>query len=153
MASSPRQLKGNLQLAVAGEPLADVSAFVSSMVLNTARESITVPGVLSTGQSSTVAGQTNQTLTVTFHSGMAAADMWAQMYEIVTDDDALADWSATWDDGAVGPDNPQFSGSVANDNAAVLLSLDLGAAVGSLRQQTITLPLQGPADVATTPGP
>lgn len=149
---SPRQLKGNLKMAVAGEPVVDISAYVSSMVLNTARESITVPAVLSTGQSSTVAGQTNQTLTITFHSGIEAADMWAQMYEIVTDDDALADWEATWDDGAVGPDNPQYSGTEADGNAAVLLSLDLGAAVGALRQQTITLPLQGPATVTTTPG-
>jgi hypothetical protein len=153
MTSSPRQLKGNLKMAVAGDPVTDVSDFVSSMVLNTARESITTPGVLSTGQSGTVAGQRNQTLTVTFHSGYAAADMWALMYETITSDDAVADWEATWEDGAVSADNQQFSGTAATGNGAVLLSLDMGAAVGSLRQQTITLPLQGPASVTATPGP
>ena len=39
----PRQLTGNLQLSLAGTALEDVSAYVSSMVLNTTRASITVP--------------------------------------------------------------------------------------------------------------
>jgi hypothetical protein len=145
----PRQLKGNLKMAISGQAVADVSAYVSSMVLNTARASITVPAVLSTAQSSTLAGETSQSLTIRFHSDITAAAFWARLYSIVTSADATADWEANWEEGATSPDNPKFSGTAATDNAAVLLSLDLGADVGALRQQTVTLPLQGPATVAT----
>jgi hypothetical protein len=144
----PRQLKGNLKMSVAGVAVADVSAYVSSMVLNTARASISVPAVLSTAQSSTVAGETSQSLTIRFHSGLLASQFWARLYAIITSADATADWEATWEEGVVSADNPKFSGTAATGNAAVLLSLDLGADVGALRQQTITLPLQGPATVS-----
>ena len=77
--------------------------------------------------------------------------MWANLYDIIESDSAVADWSATFDPGAVGPDNPRFHGSNATDNGAVLLNLDTGADVGALRQQTVTLPLQGPASKDVTP--
>lgn len=148
--AGPRQLKGNLKMAAAGVAVADVSAYVSSMVLNTGRASIGVPGTLLTAQSSTVAGETSQSLTVRFHSGIDVAGFWARLYAIITSPDATADWSANWEEGVTTVDNPRFFGSAATGNAAVLLSLDLGADIGALRQQTITLPLQGPASSAVS---
>ena len=144
----PRQLKGNIKMAVAGSAVADVAAYVSSMVLNTARASITVPAVLSTAQSSVVAGERSQSMTIRFHSDVTAAAFWARLYSIIITDDSVADWEANWETGATTADNPKFSGTKATNNGLVLLSLDLGADVGALRQQTITLPLQGPATVA-----
>jgi hypothetical protein len=144
----PRQLKGNFKLAVAGSAVVDVASYVSSMLLSTTRTSITVPAVLSTAQSSTVAGERSQSMTIRFHSDITAAAFWARLYSVIITDDSVADWEANWETGATSPDNPKFSGTKVLNNGLVLLSLDLGADVGALRQQTITLPLQGPATVA-----
>jgi hypothetical protein len=146
--AGPRQLKGNIKLALAGTGLVDQSGFVTSMVVGTARASITVPAPLSTAQSSTVAGERSQSLTIRFHSGVEATSLWARLYSIITSDDALMDWEGSFEPGAITADNVKFFGNAAAGNAAVLLSLDTGADVGALRQQTITLPLQGPASTA-----
>lgn len=131
----PRQLTGNLQAAAAGSPLEDVSAFVSSMVINKQRESISVPGTLANARATTAAGAESESLTIRFHSGVAAADFWASLYDIISTDTAEMDFAATFDPGPVDGDNPRFTGT------ATLMSLDTGADVGALRQQTLTLPV------------
>ena len=145
-----RQLIGSFKIALAGQVLADVSGSVSSMVLNTTHANVAVPAVLLTAQSSTEAGEKSQSLTIRLHSGIEAAGLWARLFAIIQSVDSLADWEAVFDPGAVSPDNPRYSGTAVAGNALVLLNLDLGADVGALRQQTITMPLQGPATVATS---
>lgn len=138
------QLKGGLALNLSGEtPLIDVKNWVSQFLLNTARASVSTPATLGL-DADTSAGERSDTLTIQFHSGVKAAEMWALLYEAITAPEATIDFKGTFDPGAVGVDNPQFAGT------ATLLSLDSGGTVGQLRQQTLTLPIKAGTLVKTT---
>ena len=127
------QLKFNLKAAVGGGVLDDINMYVSMFKITTQRESITIPATGATGRKSTAAGVKTEQVQMTFHSPVKAADFWALCYEVISTDSAEMDFSGTVDEGVVSPDNPSWAGT------AVLLSLDTGTDVGSLRQQTITL--------------
>lgn len=131
------QLKGEFQLAPAGEALVDYSNFISSMVIERNRNSVTEPATLGTGREVQLAGTLSETLSITFHSEMAATSLWAVLYDVIDIDDALVDWSGQFEPGAVSADNPKFSGT------ATLLNLNTGADVGTLRQTTVTFPITG----------
>ena len=140
------QLKFNLKVAPAGEALADVSSSVSLYKLVTSRESVTIPPNGATARRSSAAGTEATDLQITFRSNMTAAGLWAVLFEVIKTDDAEIDFEGTQDAGVVSADNPLFSGT------AVLLQLDTGADVGSLRGQTITLPVTDAGiTVATAP--
>lgn len=129
------QLKGNLTLTPLGvTPALDVSDYVSTLIIHTSRELITVPATLGL-DSYQEAGATNDSLEIKFHSGVEAAGMWAMLYEAIRTPSSQVEFVGTFDEGATGPDNLEWSGT------AVLPSLDTGAGVGSLREQTITLPI------------
>lgn len=129
------QLKGNLMLCEEGGTLTDYSDAVSSMVISRSRNSVTEPATLSSGRESEKAGTLTETLTINFFSDMAAASVWAVLYDVLDTDSSEIDFQGTFDDGALSADNPSFTG------VATLMSLDTGADVGTLRQQSITLPI------------
>lgn len=147
MANLDVQLKGNLKASVGGEPLADMSAFVSMLKIVTQRESITKPGTLATGRKSTAAGMISEQLQITFHSSIKAAEFWALAYEVINTDTAEMDFAGTLTDDIISADNPQWSGT------AVLLSLDSGTDVGALREQTITLEVTAAGTTVLTSPP
>lgn len=129
-----QQLKGNLKLGVVTADI-DVSASVTSMTIKKSRESITVPATLATGKATQVAGAGSETLDIVFHSSMAAASLWAMLYDAMDTDTAELKFEGTLDEGLVGADNPKFSGTI------VILGVDTGGAVGALRQQTQSYPI------------
>ena len=124
------QLKGNLTLGAT-----DVAAYVSSMVIRRTRNSVTRPATLGNIRETEAAGALKETLTITFHSSVAAASIWAELYDAIDTDDAELTFTGTLEEGAAGADNPEFSGTV------VILGVDTGADVTSLRQQTQTYPI------------
>ena len=131
------QLKGNLLADPAPGPAAtDVSDFVSEFRIQTQRAGITRPATLGTGTADTVAGSRTDNLIITFHSSQDAEDFWALLYEVISSASSEVVFSGTMNQGAVSADNREWSGT------ATLLSLDTGAPVGSLRQQTVTLPIK-----------
>jgi len=134
VATPVQQLKGNIKFGLVTANL-DFSNFVTSLVIHRTRESITVPATFGTGRSSQVAGALAETLEINFFSSTDAASMWATMYDILDTDASELKWEATLNTGAVGPDNPKFSGTI------VLLALDTGGTVGNLRAQTQTYPI------------
>lgn len=137
MANSFIQLRGNLKMGIAASPVAveDVSNYVSTMKIMTVREEVTIPATLGTGRKTSSAGTREDKLEITFHSSMKAAELWAILYEVIASDDSQLDFEGTFEAAVASADNPEYSGR------ATLLSLDTGADVGALRQQTITLPI------------
>ncbi len=138
------QLKGAAKLAPTGDTLVDYSNQISSLSIVKSRNSVTEPATLGTGRESEKAGTKSEQLVITFFSDMAAASMWAELYDIIDSDDAILDFESTLNPGPVGVDNPSFAGS------ATLMNLETGADVGTLRQQTITLPITAAGVVKTT---
>lgn len=131
------QLKGACKLAPAGSTLEDYSFQITSMVISRTRNTVTEPATLGTGREVEKAGTLSETLTINFFSDLAAASLWAVLYDVIDLDDPIIDFEGNLEEGVVSADNPSFSGS------ASLMSLDTGNEVGSLRAQSITLPLTG----------
>lgn len=144
MANLAHQLKFNLQAAVGGGVLESVNQYVSMYKIVTTREAVTIPATGATGRKSMSAGVKSEQVQLTFHSNTAAANFWAMLYEVINTDAAELDFSGTQNDDVVSADNPNFAGT------AVLLSLDTGTDVGSLRQQTITLDVTDAGITVTT---
>jgi hypothetical protein len=124
------QLKGTMTLATV-----DVSAYVSSAVISRTRQSITRPATFGNIRQTQAAGALVETLTLNFFSSTAAASMWADLYDAIDTDTAELAFECTLNEGAAGPDNPEFSGTI------VVLGVDTGAAVGTLREQSQTYPI------------
>ena len=129
------QLKGDCSLAPTGDTLVSYKNNISSMVISRTRNAVTKPATLGTGREVTAAGTISETLTINFFSSTAAASLWAVLYDVIDLDEPVIDFEGVLNEGAVGVDNPSFSGS------ATLLGLDTGADVGTLRSQSITLPI------------
>lgn len=134
------QLKGSAEFcpSVGGAssgPLVDYKNYISSLVVNKERSSVTIPATLGTGRETTKAGTLMESVTITFHSDLAAASFWGEMYDAISTDDAELYFEAVLNEGAVSADNPKFKGTI------VVLTLETGADVGSLRQQSQTYPV------------
>jgi hypothetical protein len=138
------QLKGSLKLAPTGDTLVDYSNNISSLVISRNRNSVTQPATLGTGREETKAGTLSESLTINFFSSTAAASVWAVLYDIMDDDASEVDFEGLLNNAAEGTDNPKFAGT------AVLLDLETGADVGTLRQQSITLPITADGITKTT---
>lgn len=123
------QLGGNLML---GTVPADYSDYISSMVITTSREAITRPPTLGKPVRSNAAGAPEYQLKLTFHSSLAAASLWAELWDTVESANGEIAFSGNLEEGVTGPDNPEFSGTIT------VMSLDTGADVGKLRQQSQT---------------
>lgn len=113
----------------------DVSAFVSSMVIKRTRSAVTVPASLGNIREVDKAGSLKEVLEVNFFSSMAATSLWAELYDAVDTDAAELSFEGRLDSAAVSANNPKFTGTI------VVLGVDTGSAVGSLREQTQTFPI------------
>ena len=133
------QLKGNLSLGAV-----DFSASISSMVIKRSRASVTRPPTLANIRETQAAGALQESLEITFFSGTEAASVWADLYDAIDTDSAELAFVGNLNDGATSADNPEFSGTI------VVLGVDSGADVGSLRQQTQTYPITASAPAATS---
>jgi hypothetical protein len=131
------QLKGEFLLAPAGDSLVDYSDYVSQAKLMTTREEITIPATLGTGRASKSAGVEEEVIEVSFFSNTDASSLWAALYDVVKTANSEVDFSVTLNEGAVGTDNPKWTGT------ATLFSVDTGNEVGQLREQTVTLSVTG----------
>lgn len=132
------QLKGNLSLGPEdqGTPsVTDYSNYITSMVISRERNSIARPATLGTGRETEVAGPIKESLTINFFSDLSATSVWAELYDAMDTDSGLLYFEGNLEDGATSTSNPQFSGWVS------ILSLDTGADVGSLREQSQTFPV------------
>lgn len=129
-----QQLKGNIKLGVLTADL-DFSSNITSLVIKRVRESITVPATFGTGRATQVAGALQESLEINFFSSTDAASMWATMYDAIDTDSSELKWEATLNVGAVGPNNPKFSGTIT------VLGIDSGGTVGTLRAQSQTYPI------------
>lgn len=129
-----QQLKGNIMFGPV-TPSIDFSSNVTALIIHRTRESISVPATFGTGRATQVAGALAESLEINFFSSTDAVSMWATMYDILDTDASQLAWSATLNTGLVSADNPKFSGTI------ILLALDTGGTVGTLRQQTQTYPI------------
>lgn len=129
------QLKGNLMMGITDADV-DISEWVTKLTLTRTRESIDIPATLATGQASVAAGAESATLGVDFFSDLSADapfDLFEQAIESPTSE---LFFEGTLDPGAVGPDNPKYSG------VAIILGLDIGGTVGQLRSQSQGYPIK-----------
>ena len=143
------QLKGNLSLGPEDQETPDVtdySRYISSLSVMRERTSITVPPNLETARESEVAGPMKETVGMQFHSGVAAASLGAELWDAMDTDSSILYFEGTLEPGAVSADNPKFSGYIS------VLTLETGADVGTLRQQSQTYPVYV-GDVQHTSGP
>lgn len=129
-----QQLKGNIKFGVVTANL-DFSSNVTSLVVHRTRESITVPATFGTGRATQVAGALGEALEINFFSSTDAASMWAMIYDAIDTDTAELKWEATLNPGIVSADNPKFSGTI------IILAVDTGGTVGTLRAQQQTYPI------------
>jgi hypothetical protein len=95
----------------------------------------TIPATLATGETSEAAGAISRSLVVEFFSGTDAASIWAELLDAIETDTAELDFEYKLNSGAVGADNPLFTGTI------IVAGLETGATVGTLRQQSQTFPL------------
>lgn len=126
----PIVLTGNL--TIEGNDVADV---VSSFKIIRSFNAVTIPATLANRREVTAAGAMTEQCEITFHSDVAAAGLWAELYDVIDTDDPVIEITGTVSGDTVGPDNPEFSFDCR------LMSLDTGGEVGALMQQTITLPI------------
>lgn len=113
----------------------DVAANVSSFVIKRQRNAVTVPATLGELREYQKAGALTEMIEINFFSDMAATSFWADLYDAIDTDSAELTFSGTLNAGAVGVDNPSFSGSF------VVMGVDTGASVGALREQSQTYPI------------
>lgn len=114
----------------------DVSDYVSKFVIKRERSAVTIPATFGNILESDAAGVLKESLEIEFFSPMTAGQMWAKLYTAINTDTATVTFSGCrLNSAVVGADNPQFSGSI------VIMSLDTGADVGTLRMQSQTYPI------------
>lgn len=123
----------------------DCAEYVSKMTIRRTRSAVTVPATLGNIIEHEKAGTLKEVLELEFFSAMTAGLLWAKLYTALGTNSAEVAFTGRLNDGAQGPNNPTFSGSI------VILGLDTGADVGALRQQTQTYPITaaGVTKVAT----
>jgi hypothetical protein len=124
------QLKG--ALTIGGINVADQC---SSFVIKTERNAVTVPASLSNIREVQKAGSKKLALEINFWSTMAAADFWAELWDAVDTDSAELTFAGKLNDAALSADNPEYGGTI------VVLALETGGEVGSLREQSQTYPI------------
>lgn len=124
------QLTGNLSIGAI-----DFSDNISTMMLKRTRNSISIPATLGSNRETERAGSLKESLEINFFSSMAAASLWAELYDAIDTDLAELPFSGNLGPGATSADNPLFAGTI------IILGIDTGAAVGTLRQQTQTYPI------------
>jgi hypothetical protein len=113
----------------------DVAAYVSSFVIKRERTSVSVPATLGNLREVEKAGALREAIEIRFFSSLAATSLWAELYDAIDTDTAELTFSGRLEDGDVGSDNPEFSGTM------VVLGVDTGADVASLREQSQTYPI------------
>lgn len=113
----------------------DVSSSVSSFVIRRERSAVTVPACLGNITEYEAAGALKESIEINFFSSHAATSFWADLYDAIDTDTAELSFSGTLDAGAVGTDNPSFTGTL------VVLGVDTGGTVGALREQSQTFPI------------
>jgi hypothetical protein len=124
------QLKGSLTINSV-----DVAAYVSSFVIKRERTSVSVPATLGNLREVEKAGALREAIEIRFFSSLAATSLWAELYDAIDTDTAELSFSGRLEDAVVGTDNPEFSGTM------VVLGVDTGADVASLREQSQTYPI------------
>lgn len=129
------QLKGNLKLGADSGSAVEYGSSISEFIIRRQREEITIPATLGTGRKSSEAGALTEHLMIGFHSSTAAASVWAELYDALDTDASTLYFEGTLNPGAVGADNPEFSGTI------IVLGLDTGATVSKLREQKQTYPV------------
>lgn len=135
MANGIIQLIGTFKCAPTGDTLVDYSSVVSRASYTESRNMVTVPAVLSTAEETESPTSMKRTLNLTFHSTTASTSLLAVLREVINNDDAALDFELIENDDAVSASNPRYTGT------AVLPQLEGMPDVGSLRQQTIALPI------------
>lgn len=152
MANTIMQRIGFLELGVYDpadiEPfdMIDVTRF--GIVRNAA--TVTVPAVLSTGEESTEAGALRRELIVAFHSPTDADSVYGVFEAAIEGDMRKVRFRGALNNDAISADNPIYAG------IAIVPQLELGPDVGSLRAQTVTMPIAEwttPAVTGTFPTP
>lgn len=128
------QLGGNFMLGPTGA-LVNQSNFITGMKIRTNRESITKPATLGKPVRSSAAGAPEYQLEISFFSGVEPASMWAQLWDAVESATGELDFTANLEVGVTSAANPKWSGRI------VVMQLETGADVGSLRAQTQTYPV------------
>lgn len=128
--SNEVQLTGSLTIGAV-----DVADFVSSIVIKRTRSSVTVPPTLGNIREHEKAGALKEAVEINFYSSLAATSLWADLYDAIDTDSAELAFTGNLNSGATSADNPEFSGTF------VVLGIDTGADVGSLREQSQTYPV------------
>lgn len=132
------QLKGDVKLGADSGSATSYKSAISMATINQSRNDVTIPATLGELVEDHAAGLMSETVQLQFHSSTAAASVWAELYDALQTDSAELYFEGTLNDGATGPDNPTWSGTI------VILNIETGAAVGTLRQQSQTYPVKAP---------
>ena len=113
----------------------DYSDYITSLVITRRRETTNKPATFGNSRSSQKAGSIVEEVTINFLNGIAASEVWAELWDAIDTDTAELTFSARLDDAVIGTDNPSFSGTM------VVTGVSVGGDVGIQNQQRWTFPV------------
>ena len=129
------QLHGEIKLAAVGHPLVDFSDVVSTLMINTKREAVADPPTYGRPTKETVLGSAEDQVTLVFrYEESTTSGLWAVLYDAARNGDGEIQFSALYQDGAIGNTNRGFTG------VFMVADIDTGAPVNQFRQQSKTFP-------------
>lgn len=126
----------------------NVSAGVSSLVVNRSRATVAVPASFAELEEGVLAGSRSATLTVNFFNDWSTTSAWRKLNDAYETDSGEMEFSAVMLEGvAVGPTNPVIYG------VAIVNDLDIGGTVNEFGQQSKTFPIKpGTLELDFNPG-
>ncbi len=124
------QLEGPITIATT-----DYSDEITSVIIRRRRNVVTDPATYGNARETDAAGAIKEEIQINFLNNRAATKVWAELWDAIDTDTAELAFTAQFDDGAVGADNPVFAGTM------VVTGVEVGGAVGQHNQQSWTFPI------------
>lgn len=113
----------------------DYSDEITNMVIRRRRNMTTKPATFGNSRESQKAGAVVEEVTITCLNDVAAAQVWAELWDAIDTDSGELAFTARLTSAAVGADNPTFSGTL------VVTGAEVGGQVGQQNTQQWTFPI------------
>lgn len=113
----------------------DYSDEIHSFVINPMRLIVTEQPTYGDASENDKAGASKASVTIECKNDLAAASLARELWTAYLTDTAELAFTARYDDGAVGVDNPEFSGNL------VVTEITIGTKAGDRREMTQTFPV------------
>lgn len=113
----------------------DYSDEIVRVTIRKRRNMIVRPATFGNRNETDKAGAAKNEIQIDFLNNRTAATVWAELWDAIDTDSAELAFTARLDDGAIGADNPEFSGVM------IVNGVEVGGQVGVYNQQSWTFPI------------